>query len=289
MNNSRILIKVLLITICISKLVNGLELDALDPDLNPELELEFELEKGQHPSVHVPATTEQSFESFDSSEYLRGNNKNNQDGKVVEYVLDGDDTDTGLDVTKYTFWDNLNHFLGFMKQYYFTFMERMVRLPNTLTTKRRTGISFTRTVSFKKDDVNIAVNYDENHCKSSDKYGGNECHYDWGETMNPQINVEFKKEGDSFQKGDVVKGSLWVDYIVPWHIECAVCGQDCVLKVPIVFYAVNIPMPPCPLGKKEIPSTLAIPVGDSSPFKGLPLNVKGDFSLTPAYKMLCHY
>merc|ERR1712154_39091 len=144
---------------------------------------------------------------------------------------------------------------------------------------RTTGISFTRKVQFKSDLVNVAVDYDDNHCKSKDQWGDNQCHYDWGETMNPQIDVNFKTEGDGFKEGDIVKGSMMVGYIVPWYFSCAVCGKDCVLRMPIVFYPIHLPLPECPMGKEEIPSSLSIPVGDSSPFHGIPLHLTGTLTL----------
>lgn len=268
------LIKVLLlITICVCKTVDGLELDPVEVDHNSELEFEEELELVEEHHPFVPARLPE--------EYLRGTKQNyvfiNEEKQVS---LDGDDVgdDTGNDIAGSSFWDKLNNYFLDFKNQYLTFEK--------VGTKKSTGISFTRKVEFKSDEVNIAVDYDDNHCKSKDDYGDNECHYNWGETMNPQIDVKFKTEGDGFKEGDLVKGSMRVGYIVPWYFTCAVCGKDCVLRLPIVFFPINIPLPPCPMGKEEIPSTLSLPVGSSSPFHGIPLHLKGDLTLKRGKEVL---
>lgn len=261
------LIKVLLlITICVCKTVDGLELDPVEADLYSELDFEEELELPEEPHPFVPVRL--------SEEYLRGTKHNNVFMKEEKQAsLDGDDIgdDTGNGIARSSFWDKVNHYFLAFKNQYLTFEK--------VETKATSGITFKRKVDFKSDEVNVAVDYDDSHCKSRDDYGDNECHYNWGETMNPQININFKTEGDGFKEGDIVKGNMWVGYIVPWYFSCAVCGTDCVLRMPIVFFPIHIPLPPCPMGKDEIPSTLSLPVGDSSPFHGVPVHLKGDLTL----------
>ena len=61
-------------------------------------------------------------------------------------------------------------------------------LLSELSTKVLPGISFKRYVQvLSKDWVSqITVDFAQ-HCSKMDEYGGNQCHYDWGETLTIDI------------------------------------------------------------------------------------------------------
>ena len=142
------------------------------------------------------------------------------------------------------------------------------------------GIDFSRTIKMLTDFISINLTFDDNHCTSNDEHGGNNCHYDWGNVMNIELNVRLKKR--AFEKDDRISGKFKVDYFVPWEFDCAICGEDCVLTVPVVNWDVQVPLPDCPLGNEDIPNTLQLMPGDSSPLDGVPLHVDGDLKLVTA-------
>lgn len=136
------------------------------------------------------------------------------------------------------------------------------------------GIYFSRDIDILTDDLDVNFGFDEGHCDSTDRYGGNKCHYTWGETINIGINVDLNN--NAFQKEDVVHASLKVDYFVSWKFDCKICGEDCVVTIPIANFDIHISMPPCPLGNADIPTLMQLPLGDSSPFEGVPLHIDGN-------------
>jgi hypothetical protein len=60
------------------------------------------------------------------------------------------------------------------------------------------GLTFTR--SIQKLDASFQLHLQEGHCKSHDKYGDNNCHYDWGDDVVGNYTVvspQLIDEGDS--------------------------------------------------------------------------------------------
>jgi len=51
------------------------------------------------------------------------------------------------------------------------------------------------------------------------------------------------------------------------------------MKIPVVDFEVTIPMLPCPLEVEDIPTLLEVPLGDASPFEGVPFHAAGDIYL----------
>lgn len=141
------------------------------------------------------------------------------------------------------------------------------------------GIGFSRTIDLFTDFLNINIGFDDEHCTSNDDHGGNDCHYDWGDTVNIDIDVNLKR---AFKEDDRISGNFKVDYFVPWEFDCAICGKDCLLTIPVAKLDVKVPLPPCPLGNEDIPKTLQLMLGDSSPIDGLPLHIDGDVKLITA-------
>jgi len=137
------------------------------------------------------------------------------------------------------------------------------------------GLTFSRSIDILSEDFQIYFGFDSSHCSSKDLFGDNNCKYNWGETVHIDLVVDIEHE---FREDDMIHASLKVDYFVNWEFECHVCGQDCVITVPIVDLEIPIQMPPCPLINNDIPPTLEIPLGND-PIAGIPLRVEGDLSL----------
>jgi len=138
------------------------------------------------------------------------------------------------------------------------------------------GLTFSRSINIQTDALDVHFEFDSDHCDSSDKYGDNNCHYSWGETLRVGIAVNMT---EPFTETDRVYASMKVDYFVPWKLDCAVCGEDCTMKIPVVEFEIKLPMLPCPLAVEDIPTVLEIPLGDTSPFAGVPLHAAGDIYL----------
>ncbi len=146
----------------------------------------------------------------------------------------------------------------------------------TFTTSVENGIGFSRKINVFQTDVlgSINLNFDANHCKSTDEHGDNNCHYGWDETMTIDLKKVYLNK--AIGPNDRIFGKFKVDYFVPWEFECAICDQDCILTVPVLEWDVHIPLPPCPLGNEDIPDSIEIPLGGSSPLDGVPLHIDGD-------------
>lgn len=154
------------------------------------------------------------------------------------------------------------------------------------------GIAFNRTISYLSSADSLKLHFDPKYCKETDVYGENDCHYNWGERVALNYAV-FANE--SLDENAYIEGSFKVNKLVltedsfvslslnviltnnlisqvamlPWHFTCAVCGQDCKAKAPIVILDFDIPMPPCPIDPIVYADNVAFQLPDLSPTEGL--------------------
>ena len=72
-----------------------------------------------------------------------------------------------------------------------------------------------------------------------------------------------------------------LDGIVPYHFQCAVCGRDCELQLPILHRNVTLPMPPtCPVPATASSAHILYALWGESPTRGrLTVRVDGSLSL----------
>lgn len=73
------------------------------------------------------------------------------------------------------------------------------------------GLTFTR--SIQKLDASFQLHLQEGHCKSHDKYGDNNCHYDWGDEVIGNYTVVSPQ---LIHEGDTMTGDFRVSLIHPW-------------------------------------------------------------------------
>lgn len=108
---------------------------------------------------------------------------------------------------------------------------------------------------------------DSSHCVDSDIYGDNTCHFTWGENLGITINSDLNVE---IQADDYLLGEIKIDTIVPYNFRCHLCGEDCILKIPVIKRSIVIPMPKvCPV--ESISQYLIQKLQDHSP---VPVEVK---------------
>jgi hypothetical protein len=64
---------------------------------------------------------------------------------------------------------------------------------------------------------------------------------------------------------------LWkVDRIIPYQFRCALCGEDCVLSIPVINLNYTIPMPKeCPIPIHTSTRHVVGQLWDDSPTKGI--------------------
>jgi hypothetical protein len=138
-----------------------------------------------------------------------------------------------------------------------------------------TGIYFSRSISSWSPDSPLQVQFDSKHCKETDVYGENNCHFDWGDQVdvNYSIYVNQTLDESAYLEGTFkVKSrieecqfqSLVAVFLthtlfvhrspmklqvgkVPWRFTCSMCGEDCEMKIPVIDFDFSFPMPPCPI------------------------------------------
>jgi hypothetical protein len=71
------------------------------------------------------------------------------------------------------------------------------------------GLTFTRTI--QKLDASFKLNLEEGHCKSHDKYGDNNCHFEWGDNVLGNYTVVSPQ---LITAGDTMTGDFRVSLII---------------------------------------------------------------------------
>jgi hypothetical protein len=60
-----------------------------------------------------------------------------------------------------------------------------------------------------------------------------------------------------------------VDDKIPWSFTCKLCGEDCVLEVPVIQVTHVLKMPPCPVQPRERHHGIQYNLWERSPSGGL--------------------
>jgi len=88
--------------------------------------------------------------------------------------------------------------------------------------------------------------FDDGHCESSDSFGGNVCHYNWGD----DITVKYDgRLGQQLDNDVYIEISLKIDNLVHHSQTCPICGDNpCTINLPALPKSEwSIQLPPCPL------------------------------------------
>lgn len=91
------------------------------------------------------------------------------------------------------------------------------------------SIQISRTVTLG-DGISGSVVFDSG-CTSKDKYGSNDCTFDWGSAIAGTVNGSLP---NPLLKGSTFAGNLMLDNIIKFDFECPLCGGNCTLTVPII-------------------------------------------------------
>jgi len=139
------------------------------------------------------------------------------------------------------------------------------------------GISFDRTFEYVHTSVTglglFFGSDDEGFCEELDEFGDTNCHFDWEDVVSVKVEGELAEDLD---EGDRMEADLKINKFIKFKFSCAVCGQDCTVKVPIIDETITIKSPSCPINKNLANSwTLQLP--DSG--IGIHTNIKGTIKL----------
>ena len=66
-----------------------------------------------------------------------------------------------------------------------------------------------------------------------------------------------------------------IDSLISYSFTCALCGEDCVLTVPVVKFTYTIPLPPCPVPAHTIQTRIEYKLQPHSPTEGIPTHLEG--------------
>jgi hypothetical protein len=69
------------------------------------------------------------------------------------------------------------------------------------------GVTFSREIAAIPNGSSFDLIFGANHCTSQDKYGDNNCHFDWGETLQGSYKLLLTEELDA---GDTMSGHFKV-------------------------------------------------------------------------------
>mmetsp|Transcript_27992 Transcript_27992/g.60976 ORF Transcript_27992/g.60976 Transcript_27992/m.60976 type:complete len:230 (+) Transcript_27992:38-727(+) len=141
------------------------------------------------------------------------------------------------------------------------------------------GIGFTRKISQLDSNTSFSLTFGGGRCRSKDEYGNNSCHYNWGDAIEANYTV---KLGEPLQEEDTLQGHVKIDHLVPYSFSCAVCGADCVLKIPVANIQWSFPTKPCPISTDMIVDTFTETLGDKSPTDGIPVHIEGNLKILRA-------
>lgn len=110
---------------------------------------------------------------------------------------------------------------------------------------KREGVSFSRDVKQVPPNSYVKLNFDEgSHCKLSDNFGDNDCEFKWGET----IQGNFTEISDvTLDAGDKLVFHIEAEKVFHIDFSCDVCGEDCVITIPVINDKIVFAMPPCPI------------------------------------------
>lgn len=140
--------------------------------------------------------------------------------------------------------------------------------------KSHSGISFERTIKHVDRSVRgLSMSFDDNFCKGSDEFGDNKCQFDWGKVVSGNVEGELAEDLD---EGDRVEVDLKINNFIKFQFSCAVCGEDCTVKVPIVDEIITIEGTPCPISR-NLSNSMTIELPESG--SGMHMNIKGSIKL----------
>lgn len=139
-------------------------------------------------------------------------------------------------------------------------------------------ITVSRTINtLTKADGSLTVDKD---CTSTDAHGSNDCTIHFGDTL--KLTYDLKLEED-LAEGSTIAIDAKLDNIIPFKAECAACGANCSITVPVIKKTFDIQMPDCPISATELKNVTTVTLPAKSPVP-IALSAKGSITVTDAAK-----
>jgi hypothetical protein len=126
-------------------------------------------------------------------------------------------------------------------------------------------VEVTRHVTSVEAGASGSANLDKD-CVSTDTYGCESAKAAWGDNITVTYNAVLPHDlTEDFH----VKVNAKVNNIIPFKVDCAVCGANCTVTIPIVKTKITVVLPPCPIKADTYKGTaaLVLPIKAPVPLK----------------------
>ena len=122
-----------------------------------------------------------------------------------------------------------------------------------------------------------SVNLDKD-CTSTDQYGCANAVAKWGDSLKVTYNTTVPKDLDATYKVSI---AAKVNNVLPFNVDCAICGTPCSVTIPIIKKKITIPSQPCPIKANTYSgsTTAALPSKAPVPLK---VTFTGTFKIADA-------
>jgi hypothetical protein len=98
-------------------------------------------------------------------------------------------------------------------------------------------------------NITLTFNQGDQHCQKKDEYGDDDCKYHWGEDMGGLLSGSLPYD---LVDGDHVIGDFRIDELTPLTFTCNICGQPCMISIPVINQEVQVDTPKCPIEKDRV-------------------------------------
>ena len=139
-------------------------------------------------------------------------------------------------------------------------------------------IVISRTINTLAAGSSANVTVEGSACSKVDAHGSDACDVHWGDAYAVDLDVTL---GQDLTAGAKVNVDMKLDDFIKFKFECAVCGTDCTVTVPIIKKTFTIPMPACPISKRSLQKRISAALPSKSPVP-LRIGAKGTVQVTDA-------
>jgi hypothetical protein len=130
------------------------------------------------------------------------------------------------------------------------------------------GVSFHRIISTFPDDGSflLELNDADSNCQVTDKFGVNFCHVNWKDQVFGNFSTRI---GQVLDESSTIEADVMVEGHIPYKIQCALCGQPCEIRLPLINFKYSFHMPPCPVDLRDHFQDFQYQLWSHSPTEGL--------------------
>mmetsp|Transcript_19649 Transcript_19649/g.35688 ORF Transcript_19649/g.35688 Transcript_19649/m.35688 type:complete len:364 (+) Transcript_19649:80-1171(+) len=202
-------------------------------------------------------------------------NDNDNDSKSVKDGITFERTETACPLFQYdlkselTMWQKLSS--ASLLEYAFASFLKFIP-----TQFRVQPSFFATTTTPQQPSSSPHLTFDDGHCESHDEYGGNVCHYDWGDDIT--INYDGNVDGGELDGDVYIEVSAKIDNLVHDSQTCPICGPTpCTIALSSISSMLpsswkwSIDLPPCPLTSDFLSGTWNGKLPSQSPVPSLGL------------------